>query len=221
MERSRVVVHFNKFNYTRVTINLEGIGANLHRKQDGCFLSTPRLTRLTPSFEFKLLYHYQTIPPANAPKDEPSAMVGTALVAGYSYGANTNPAMIDIATTTTTANLVRGGDSNGDNSFAEIENEDCLFGPCNKNRNEKACMSGTFTKGCNWYPHYRDGVCSSCSGVNCGNHRAPICSRCNWYGPVPSNPFKTNNKGKKLLQWRMRMEKKISWQWFALPPMLT
>ena len=61
---------------------------------------------------------YQTIPPANAPKDEQRSstpvpmmqkvviaamMVGTALVAGYSYGANTNPAMIDIATTTTGA----------------------------------------------------------------------------------------------------------------------
>ena len=124
---------------------------------------------------------YQTIPPANAPKDEPSAMVGTALVAGYSYGANTNPAMIDIATTTTTANLVRGGDSNGDNSFAEIENEDCLFGPCNKNRNEIACLSGTFTKGCKWYPHSCvEGACqcSSCSGVDCGNHRAVDCERC-------------------------------------------
>ena len=69
---------------------------------------------------------YQTIPAANAPKanapkDEHSstpvpmmkkvviaAMVGTALVAGYSYSAGTNPSMIDIATTTTTtANLVR------------------------------------------------------------------------------------------------------------------
>ena len=122
---------------------------------------------------------YQTIPPANAMKEEPSstpvpmmkkigiaAMVGTALlVVGYSYGSSTNPAMIKSVT----------------NSFAEMEKEDCWTGPCNKNRNEIACLSGTFTKGCKWYPHSCvEGACqcSSCSGVDCGNHRAVDCERC-------------------------------------------
>ena len=142
---------------------------------------------------------YQTIPPANAPKDEPSstlvpmmkkvavaAMVGTALVVGYSYGASTNPTVTDLATTAA-ANLVRGG--------AEMKKEDCITGPCNKNKNEKACLSGTFTKGCNWYPHWLDGECSSCSGVSCGNHRAVACNMCNFYGPSSWNPLKTKNKG--------------------------
>ena len=119
---------------------------------------------------------YQTIPPANAPKDDPSstlvpmmkkigivAMVGTALVVGYSYyGSSTNPARIDIATTTMTtttaaANLVRGGVSNngdaGQEDFsstrtadtaADIEkNRRCYDGPCNKDiyRNERACRN--------------------------------------------------------------------------------
>jgi len=94
---------------------------------------------------------YQTIPPANAPKDEQRSstpvpmmqkvviaamMVGTALVAGYSYGASTNPVMIDKATMTTTtmttaANLVRRGDAGqedfsstsvGDNSINSVTN---------------------------------------------------------------------------------------------------
>ena len=131
---------------------------------------------------------YQTIPPANAPKDERSstpvpmmkkvviaAMVGTALVAGYSYGASTNPAMIKSVT----------------NSFAKMEKEDCYNGPCNKNIIESACLSGTHTKGCNWYPHWRDGRCSSCSGVDCGGHRAVECHQCNYYGGTfPANKGK-------------------------------
>ena len=124
-------------------------------------------------------------------------MVGTALlVVGYSYGASTNPARIEIATTTTAAaaNLVRGGVSTGDNSFADMEKEEgCWNGPCNKQRNEKACLSGTFAVGCNWYPQWG---CSSCSGVSCGNHRAVECGYCNLYGPDPRKPFKTNDKGK-------------------------
>jgi len=128
---------------------------------------------------------YQTVPPAtnapkaNAPKEERSstpvpmmkkvgivAMVGTALVVGYSYGASTNHAMIATTTMTTTsaANLVRGGVRNGDagqedfsstsigdnyvksvtNSFAEKEEE----GDCIDNSNEKACRE---QKGCYWY----------------------------------------------------------------------
>ena len=138
---------------------------------------------------------YQTIPPANVPtkanvpKEERSstpvprmkkvaiaALFGMALVVvGYSYGASTlHPArMTDIATTTTTttatataANLVRGGVQNGDTSFAKMQKEDCYTGPCNKNENEVACLSGTYTKGCHWYPVPGNsvGVCSSCSG---------------------------------------------------------
>ena len=91
---------------------------------------------------------YQTVPlanvptKANAPKEQERAstpvprrkkvavaamMIGMALlVVGYSYGSNTHPARIDIATTTTTmtataANLVRGGVWNGDNSLAETD----------------------------------------------------------------------------------------------------
>ena len=52
-------------------------------------------------------------------------MIGMALlVVGYSYGSNTHPARIDIATTTMTAtasNLVRGGVRNGDNSLAATD----------------------------------------------------------------------------------------------------
>ena len=102
---------------------------------------------------------YQTIiPPANAPKEERSstpvpmmkkvgiaATVGTALVAGYSYGASTNPAVIDIATTTTAAaNLVRRGVRNGD-----AGQED--FVSCwTIGLDEKACNG---KKECHWYPH--------------------------------------------------------------------
>mmetsp|Transcript_11981 Transcript_11981/g.13701 ORF Transcript_11981/g.13701 Transcript_11981/m.13701 type:complete len:224 (-) Transcript_11981:63-734(-) len=138
---------------------------------------------------------YQTIPPANAPKDEPSstpvpmmkkiviaAMVGTAvLVVGYSYGASNNPAMFDIATTTMTTTATAA------NSFAEMEKVECSEGPCKYNRNEKVCLSGNFTKGCKWYPHLRNdvwdtiGFCSSCAGVNCGNHRAFNCKKCKYY----------------------------------------
>ena len=138
---------------------------------------------------------YQTIPPANAPKDEPSstlvpmmkkvavaAMVGTALVVGYSYGSSTNPAMIKSVT----------------NSFAKMEEEkggpECYRGPCDKNRNEKDCKEAW--ERCYWYPHIGSGMCSSCSGVSCGEHRNVRCARCNFYGPKPSNPFKTSNKGK-------------------------
>ena len=137
---------------------------------------------------------YQTIPPANAPKDERSstpvpmmkkvviaAMVGTALVAGYSYGASTNPAMIKSVT----------------NSFAKMEKEDCYNGPCNKNKNEVACLSGTYTKGCNWFSEpkgFKGGVCSSCSGVDCGGHRAADCFSCL---QVRDGSFPTNAKGKK------------------------
>ena len=100
---------------------------------------------------------YQTIiPPANAPKEERSstpvpmmkkvgiaAMVGTALVAGYSYGASTNPAVIDIATTTTAAaNLVHGSVRNGDAGL----NHCSILGLTT----EKACNEH---KGCHWYAH--------------------------------------------------------------------
>ena len=100
---------------------------------------------------------YQTIPPANVPKDEPSstlvpmmkkiaivAMVGTALVVGYSYyGSSTNPARIDIATTTMTtttaaANLVRGGVSNNGDAGQEDD--------CHGFLDEKKCEE----KGCYW-----------------------------------------------------------------------
>ena len=138
---------------------------------------------------------YQTIPPANAPKDEHSstpvprmmkvavaAMVGTALVVvGYSYGASINPAMFDIATTTMTKTATAA------NSFAEMEKESCRNGPCKYNHNEKDCLSGNFTKGCKWYPHLRNdvwdtiGFCSSCAGVNCGNHRTFACYGCEYY----------------------------------------
>ena len=163
---------------------------------------------------------YQTVPlanvptKANAPKEERSStpvprrkkvavaaamMVGMALVVvGYSYGASTtHPArMIDIATTTmtttaTAANLVRGGVQK-----SSYEQEGCYDGPCNKQLNERACLSGTFAAGCNWYPHWGAGGCSSCSGVSCGNHRAVECGYCNLYGPDPRKPFKTNDKGK-------------------------
>ena len=166
---------------------------------------------------------YQTVPPANAPKEEPSstpvpmmkkvavvAMVGTALVVGYSYGASTNPARIDIATTTmtttaTAANLVRGGVRNGDNSFAEMEKEDCITGPCNKNRNEKACLSGTFTKGCNWYPQWGAGGCSSCSGVGCGSHRAVSCRACSYYDGI--------NKGKNYCNGECIWDSRFNWRY--------
>ena len=165
---------------------------------------------------------YQTIPlanvptKANAPKDERAStpvlmkkkvavavmMVGMALlVVGYSYGSSTtNPATtmtMTMTMTATAANLVRGGVRNGDNSFADMEKEEgCYDGPCNKQRNENACLSGTFAAGCNWYPHWGAGGCSSCSGVSCGNHRAVECGYCNLYGPDPRKPFKTNDKGK-------------------------
>ena len=156
---------------------------------------------MTPSYQ-----HTTT----NNPKEEPSytpvpmikkvaiaAMVGTALlVVGYSYGASTNPARIEIATTTTAAaaNLVRGGVSTGDNSFADMEKEEgCWNGPCNKQRNEKACLSGTFAVGCNWYPQWG---CSSCSGVSCGNHRAVECGWCTMFGgSFPANKGKNYCNG--------------------------
>ena len=100
---------------------------------------------------------YQTIPPANAPKEERSstpvpmmkkvgiaAMVGTALVAGYSYGSSTNnPAMIDIATTTG-------------------KPWDTLIRRCHRiGNNEQACKE---LGGCYWYPSYpyprAPGLCS-------------------------------------------------------------
>ena len=95
---------------------------------------------------------YQTIPPATS-KDEPSstpvpmmkkvavvAMVGTALVVGYSYGASTNPARINIATTTTATNLVRGGVRNGDAGQEDWDSY-CV------GLNEKACKG---QKECQW-----------------------------------------------------------------------
>merc|ERR1719162_2024375 len=92
--------------------------------------------------------------------------------------------MIDKATTTTTtaataANLDRGGVRNDDSSFAvNFPARACYDGPCNKNRNEKACLSGTFTKGCTWHWTLGGGRCSSCVGVNCGNHRSHTCRGC-------------------------------------------
>ena len=103
---------------------------------------------------------YQTVPlanvptKANVPKDERSstpvtmmkkvaiaAMVGTALVVGYSYGASTNPARINIATTTTTAaNLVHGGVRNGDAGQEDWDSY-CV------GLNEKACKG---QKECQW-----------------------------------------------------------------------
>jgi len=73
----------------------------------------------------------------------------------------------------------------GDTSFAEMEKEDCWTGPCNKIPYKNACLGGTFTKGCKWYPNQRNGntigMCSSCAGVNCGNHRALTCYVCEYY----------------------------------------
>ena len=102
---------------------------------------------------------YQTIiPPANAPKEERSstpvpmmkkvgiaAMVGTALVAGYSYGSSTNnPAMIDIATTP--------------KNTWNTKNRQCH----RIGNNEQACKE---LGGCYWFPSYeakrtKPGLCS-------------------------------------------------------------
>ena len=143
---------------------------------------------------------YQTVPLANAPKEERSstpvpwmkkiaiaAMVGMALVVvGYSYGASTtHPAIIDITTTTTTtaANLVRGGSRKYGDACYDIGS------------NEEAC---TGREGCYWYPHWAspNGWCSSSSGVDCGvnnqglGFRARDCATCPYYESV-------NNQGEK------------------------
>ena len=149
-------------------------------------------------------------------------LLGVAFCAGQSRGTSLAGGSGTGEMGTTTPNLVREGVSNGGagqedfsstsvgdnyvksvtNSFAENEDEgggllrDCLSGPCNKQRNENACLSGTFAAGCNWYPHWGAGGCSSCSGVSCGNHRAVECGYCNLYGPDPRKAFKTNDKGK-------------------------
>ena len=112
-----------------------------------------------------------------------TAMVGTALVAGYSYGSSTNPAMIDIATTTTTttaAYLVRGGVSNSGDAASPSQPPD---GPCMRNHHDyNSCMSA---KGCYWYPHWGSGGCTECAqppcGVICGWYRAPNCFTCPYY----------------------------------------
>ena len=101
-------------------------------------------------------------------------MVGTALVAGYSYGASTNPVMIDKATMTTTtmttaANLVRRGDAGqedfsstsvGDNSINSVTNSfgegggrhrgcvDVEEDKCHQYRDNKPECVGH--KGCHW-----------------------------------------------------------------------
>ena len=137
---------------------------------------------------------YKTVPLANTPKAERSstpvprmkkiavaAMVGMALVVvGYSYGASTtHPAKIDIATTTTTtaANLIRGGSRKyGDACY-------------NLGSNEEAC---TGREGCYWYPHWASphGWCSSSPGVDCGGFRARDCETCPYYESI-------NNQGAK------------------------
>merc|ERR1711865_1274678 len=172
----------------------------------------------TPNYN--MVPSYQTVPLANVPKANAptpvprrkkvavaAMMIGMALlIVGYScsYGASTiHPArMTDIATTTTTmtaaamaANLVRGGVQTGDTSFSDMEKEDCKNGPCNRNRNKKACLND-FTKGCIWYPHLPNGTCSSCSGVSCGNHRASICYDCVWYERVKKGKSHCNGECK-------------------------
>ena len=143
-------------------------------------------------------------------------LLGTAFYAGQICGTSAAGGSGTGEMGTTTPNLVREGVSNGGagqedfsstsvgdnyvksvtNSFAENEDEgggllrDCLSGPCNKQRNEKACRIWD-KKGCKWYPHHGSGMCSSCSGVSCGEHRAVECSWCNYYGGTfPANKGK-------------------------------
>jgi len=118
---------------------------------------------------------YQTIPPANAPKDEPSS-TPVPMMKQVVIAAMVGTAMIDIATTTTTtANLVRGGVSNDDPCYGKNCNDPCY----DKNPNEKVC---TERVGCYFYPHWGSaGICDSSSGVNCGGHRATECVECPYY----------------------------------------
>ena len=148
-------------------------------------------------------------------------LLGVAFCAGQSRGTSLAVGSGTGEMGTTTPNLVREGVSNGGagqedfsstsvgdnyvksvtNSFAENEDEgggllrDCLSGPCNKQRNEKACRIWD-KKGCKWYPHHGSGMCSSCSGVSCGQHRAVECFDCNYYGGTfPANKGKTYCNG--------------------------
>ena len=58
--------------------------------------------------------------------------------------------------------------------------------PCYLYPNEKACKAYH----CYWYPHGNDdgvggvGMCSSSTGVSCGNHHATGCDQCRFYDTV-------------------------------------
>mmetsp|Transcript_2067 Transcript_2067/g.2367 ORF Transcript_2067/g.2367 Transcript_2067/m.2367 type:complete len:190 (+) Transcript_2067:2-571(+) len=106
-----------------------------------------------------------------------------------------------------TTSLVRDGDGNGNggqedffstsvgngyiesetNSFVEEKEGglgvDCNNGACVLHRGDEKACNGEERRGCYWYPRLSFGIgyCASCSGVNCGVHRAPECSDCPYY----------------------------------------
>merc|ERR1719491_1330728 len=123
---------------------------------------------------------------------------------------NGNGEQEDLLSTTVSDNHIESNT----NSFVE-EEERGLLGDCYPDEerctkhsgNRLACHKRIEAGRCYWYPdaYYYEvhGVCSSCSGVNCGGyHRAIECYEC----PFFDNKVHQHHFGeKKILPWRMQM----------------
>mmetsp|Transcript_15793 Transcript_15793/g.17718 ORF Transcript_15793/g.17718 Transcript_15793/m.17718 type:complete len:182 (-) Transcript_15793:48-593(-) len=115
---------------------------------------------------------------------------------GNIYHTNMNVITAPSVAAAMTTTLLRGGDGSGNgngNGNGGQEDLSCSFvigpdGPCRAHSgNEKACNG---QRGCHWYPHFRSGTCSGCSGVSCGAHRAPHCEVCGIFdGDFKGEPY--------------------------------